>query len=315
MISFEQNLEENLFKIQTQLQNEIYEFGPYRSFYIHEPKKRLIESACFKDRVVHHALYEMMGPIFEPQFYAHSYACLRERGTHRAMRTLAEWITEDKDSYFLKCDIRKFFPSIDRNILMKIIERSIGDEKILRLFAKLIHSAPGEGGIPIGNLTSQTFANVYMNELDQFVKRKLRVPKYIRYMDDFVLLAENKAQAIQYRDTLEIFLRDELHLCLSPEKVNVGPVKEGLSFVGYCLRPHSVRVRGASLRRIQKKLRKAFHRSFGEGFTPDAEFWRRPGISQTPFYKTWAAYQGQIAPADWSLEVSQRMLRKLGFPE
>ncbi len=256
IIQFNHSLEENLLKISKELIDETYEFGNYRCFYVLEPKKRLIESACFRDRVVHHSIHQTLEPIFDDQFSSYSYACRTGRGNNRAALLMKKWITNNQEKYFLKCDIKKFFPSIDREILVNIISKTILDEKLLRCLKKLIANAPNHG-IPIGNLTSQLFANIYLNELDQFVKRKLRVKKYIRYMDDFVMIADSLEEAHMLRDRVDEFISESLKLTLSPQKVLIAKCSEGMAFLGFFIRPGEMRLRGAFFRRMKKKLKKA----------------------------------------------------------
>ncbi len=255
------NLEANLHQISKLLQSGEYPFGPYRAFYVMIPKKRLIESACFQDRVVHHAMHSILEQIYDPSFYEHSYACRSGRGHHAAMLKLHDWMKGAPHRYFLNCDIKKFFPSIDRRVLIQILNRRIKDEPFMACLERLIMTAPGAGmtetgttGIPIGNLTSQLFANIYLNELDQFVKRKMRIRHYIRYMDDLVLFVDTKEEALKARSVIEIFLRETLHLELSPQKVTIGPCREGVSFLGFYLKPNFIRLRGSLLRRMKKKI-------------------------------------------------------------
>lgn len=293
ILSFQADLEGNIFDIQERLRNETYPFGPYRSFYVTEPKRRLIESACFQDRVVHHAMHERLEPLFDAQFYEYSFACRTGRGTHSAMLALHSWMRQSKLPIFLKCDIRKYFTSVHRPKLMSILRRSIGDEKMMRLLERLILSAPGADGLPIGNLTSQLLANVYLNELDQFVKRKLRIKHYIRYMDDFVFLLEDKDVARALKETIKEFVSDELKLELSPEKVRIGQVLEGLPFVGYCLRPNEIRVRGAAMRRMRKKVRRAYRMSFGRSYEMSEDFWDSQKTRHSLFFGSWSSFVGQ----------------------
>lgn len=310
VLSFQANLEENIFGIQERLRDESYPFGPYRSFYVTEPKLRLIESACFQDRVVHHAMYERLEPLFDPQFYEYSFACRTGRGTHAAMLTLGNWINQSKLPTFLKCDIRRYFTSVDREKLLSILAKSIGDEKMMRLLERLILSAP-RTGIPIGNLTSQLLANLYLNELDQLVKRQLRVKYYIRYMDDFIILSESPEIARALKETIRQFLHDELKLELSPEKVRIGQVHEGVPFVGYCQRPREIRVRGAGLRRMRRKVRKAYRKTFGKNYEMPNGFWESKETKRTLFYASWSSFVGQTKYAKNGHYLQERMVKEL----
>ncbi len=307
--TFQSTLEMNLFAMEKDLQNETYEFGPYRSFYVSEPKRRLIESARFRDRVVHHAICMKLNPIFFPRFYEYSFACLPGKGTHSSMLTLHKWVQKSGRPYFLKCDIRKYFPSVKRPILLGILKRTLADEKLLRLLEKLILTAP-RTGIPIGNLTSQLFANIYLNELDQYVKRELKEPYYVRYMDDFVFLLNSHEEALRLREKIEKFVVEKLDLELSPEKVRIGLVDEGLPFVGYCLRPYSVRVRGASLRRCRKKVVAAYKKSFADGMSV-REKWGEDIVRHSLFYRSWSSYVGQTRYAEDSFYLQEKLLNEI----
>lgn len=310
VLSFQNNLEDNIFDIQERLRDETYPFGPYRSFYVTEPKLRLIESACFQDRVVHHAMYERLEPLFDAQFFEYSFACRSGRGTHAAMLTLGDWIRRSRLPTFLKCDIRRYFTSIDREKLLSILRRSIGDEKMMRLLERLILTAP-RTGIPIGNLTSQLLANIYLNELDQLVKRQLRVKYYIRYMDDFILLTESPEDARRLKEMIREFVADELKLELSPEKVRIGHVNEGVPFVGYCQRPNEIRVRGAGLRRMKKKVRKAYRKSFGRHYDMPDGFWESKKTKRSLFFASWSSFVGQTKYAKNATYLQEKVIKEL----
>lgn len=255
VISFHSDLEREIFAIRDHLNAGTYRWGPYYSFWVIDPKLRRIESAPFRDRIVHQAMNEVMLPLFEPSFYRHSYACLPGRGTHRAVMRLHGWVKARPDWHYLQMDVSKYFPSIDRGILMELIEARIGDERLLELLRSLIAAAPGSGGIPIGNLTSQLFANVYLDVLDQFIKRELRAKHYVRYMDDLVLLAPERRQALAWKDEIAAFARDRLRLTFHPYKVELRPVREGIGFVGHRILPEALFIRGRCLRRFRKRLR------------------------------------------------------------
>jgi retron-type reverse transcriptase len=208
--AFMRKREDEIFALQEELQSKTYQPGAYHSFFIHDPKKRLISAAPFRDRVVHHALCNLIEPIYEARFIGDSYANRIGKGTHRAIDRAQEF--SKKYPYVLQCDIRQFFPSIDHEILFDILSHHIADKDVLWLIGRILESGRGvlaeeyemkyfEGddlfavnrprGLPIGNLTSQFWANVYLNELDQFIKRELKVKAYIRYVDDFLLFGVN----------------------------------------------------------------------------------------------------------------------------
>ncbi len=250
------DLETQTLKTREDLLQERYEWGIYRRFWVLDPKLRQIESAPFRDRVVHHAIQEALEPIFDAGFYDHSYACRPGRGTHRAVKQLREWIGNHPDYHYLQMDVSRFFPSIDRRTLFGLIERKVADARLLRLLESLIMTAPGgEVGIPIGNLTSQLFANIYLDPLDQFIKRKLRVPLYVRYMDDLVLLSPNRVSLDTLRKEVTQFTQTCLKLHFHPHKVAFGRAREGITFVGYRAYPWKISVKGKSLRRFRTRMR------------------------------------------------------------
>jgi len=271
---FEFHLERNLLELERELVNRTYQPGPYRSFYIYEPKRRLVSAAPFRDRVIHHALCNVIEPIWESRFIHDSYACRPGKGTHRALARCRQFV--HRYPYVLQCDIRRFFPSIDHAILLDILSYRIADPDVLELCARILRSGegilsneyeivyfPGDDlfaanrprGLPIGNLTSQFWANVYLDRLDQFVKRTLRCRAYLRFMDDFLLFAEDKPTLHAWRAEIADFLVN-LRLVLHPKKSVVFPVKNGVDFVGFRVFPTHVRLRRSSVRRFTRRLRR-----------------------------------------------------------
>ena len=270
--AFEYRLEENLLQLQHELSTHSYRPGDYTSFYIHEPKRRLISAAPFRDRVVHHALCNLIEPIFERSFIADSYANRVGKGTHRALNRVQE--LSRRYPYVLQCDLRQFFPSIDHAILGETLARKIEDEEVRRLSELIIESGtgvlsdaydmvyfPGDDlfavnrprGLPIGNLTSQFWANCYLNPFDHFVKRELRCQGYVRYVDDFVLFAEDKRQLWAWKEAIEARLA-RLRLTLHPGAAP-KPVGEGISFLGFVVYPHRQRLKRRKGIHYGRKLR------------------------------------------------------------
>ena len=253
--AFEYRLEDNLIKLQSDLAAQQYRPGGYTNFTIHEPKRRLISAAPFRDRVVHHALCQVIEPAFEASFIHHSYANRVGKGTHRALDTAQAWM--QRYPYVLQCDIRQFFPAIDHRILQRILNRRIQDGEIRRLIARILASGvgvlaeeyemvyyPGDDlfavnrprGLPIGNLTSQFWANCYLNEFDHFVTRDLGCVAYLRYVDDFLLFAPDKPTLWAWRAAIIQRLAG-LRLSLHEAKAQVRPVTEGVRFLGFVLYP------------------------------------------------------------------------------
>jgi len=262
VIDFEWNLERELLEIQKELQEKTYQPGSYKNFYVSDPKKRLVYVASFKDRIVHHALCNVIEPIFDKGFIYDSYACRKNKGTHCAVMRLKKFLRilyfkcGSNNFYILKCDISKFFDNVDKEILFELIKKKIKDKNILRLIKKILNSTNGPKGIPIGNLTSQLFANIYLNELDQFVKHHLRIKYYTRYMDDFVIVSDDKNQLKIWREEIKNFLQNHLQLILHPQKQEILPAKIGVDFLGFHVFYSHILIRKSTVRRFWEKFKK-----------------------------------------------------------
>ena len=271
VLAFNYRLEQNLAQIQQELQSQIYQPGAYRSFRIFEPKPRLISAAPYRDRIVHHALCNVIAPIFERTFVADSYANRLGFGTHRALQRFTAFARSYR--YILQCDIRKYFPSIDHEILKTILRRKIKCSQTLWLIDTIIdHSNeqepvfeyfPGDTlltpferrhGLPIGNLTSQFFANCYLNGFDHFVKEQLKSACYLRYVDDFVLFSDDRSFLASARQAIEQYLTT-LRLKIHPIKSQLFETRYGANFVGFRVLPDCIRVRNDNLRRSRRRLR------------------------------------------------------------
>jgi RNA-directed DNA polymerase len=284
VLEFNDQLEPNLLQLQSQLQDQTYQPGAYRTFEIFEPKPRIISAAPYRDRVVHHALCAVIAPIFERTFIDNSYANRTGYGTHRALRQFTHFCRHN--NYVLQCDIRKYFPQIDHDILKSLIRRKIKCPETLWLVDLVIDNNqnidselvyfPGDilitplerkRGLPIGNLTSQFFANVYLNGFDHFVKEELHCHKYLRYVDDFALFATDRSYLIAAKTQITTYLAT-LRLQLHSAKTQLVETHHGVNFVGFrALSPHAtcpkkvyLRVRNDNLRRANtrfKRLRRA----------------------------------------------------------
>lgn len=280
---FEARVEEELFGLQAELRDQTYKPGGYRHFYIQEPKRRKISAAPFRDRVVHHALVNVIEPIFERRFIFDSYACRVGKGTHRALERCTQWVR--RYAYVLQCDVAKFFPTIDHAILLGLISRTIGDPQVRWLCERIVHSGagvldserelhwlPGDDlfaplrpqGLPIGNLTSQFWANVYLNELDQFAKRELRCRAYMRYADDFLLFHDDKATLQRWLDALRCFAAERLRLQLHTTKCQVFPSRTGVPFLGFRHFGSHRRLKRPAVVRFRRRLR-ALQNAYSEG--------------------------------------------------
>ncbi|MBI2048330.1 MAG: group II intron reverse transcriptase domain-containing protein [Parcubacteria group bacterium] len=231
---------ENILLLHNDLKNQTYMHGVYHHFKINDPKSRDIHKATVRDRILHHAIYQHLYPFFDPTFIADSYSCRRGKGAHRAFNQFRAYACKvsknhTRTCWVLKCDIRKFFASVDHGILYGILRRHIPDERILWLIERVVgsfHITPGVG-LPLGNLTSQLFVNIYMNEFDQWVKHRLKAKYYIRYADDFVLLSHNRRQLETTLPKIHEFLQERLRLILHPDKVFISTVASGIDFLGW----------------------------------------------------------------------------------
>ncbi|MCP4042724.1 MAG: RNA-dependent DNA polymerase [Gammaproteobacteria bacterium] len=270
--AFESNLEPELVRMQHRLTTETFRPGPYRNFQIYEGKPRRISAAPFRDRVVHHALCNIIEPIWERRFIHDSYACRKGKGTHAALDRCSEFLRSYR--YVLQCDIVQFFPSIDYEILYHLLDRFIADSRVMRLIRLIIDSGqgihdaayrmqwfPGDDllsicrprGLPIGNQTSQFWSNVYLHQLDEFVKRELKCRAYLRYCDDFLLFADDKATLHRWRDAIEDHLI-RLRLVIHGQRTSVHPVERGTPFLGFLLFPSHRRLARSNALRFRRRF-------------------------------------------------------------
>lgn len=284
VLEFTTQLESNLIQLQNELMYKVYEQGRYNQFFVYEPKQRLVMALPFRDRVVQWAIYRQLYPIFDNMFYEHSYACRKDKGTHSAADRLQYWLRaydrSPGESYYLKGDVAKFFYRVNHDILIKIISRKIGCRETLELLWKIIKTDDGEFGIqlgdhffeekkingigmPIGNLTSQLFAGIYLDWLDKYIKHTLKVDYYIRYMDDFVILGKDKNELHRIREEIEIFLDDYLGLELN-NKTALRPIGEGIDFCGYVIYPTHRKLRKSTKKKMKRRL-KTLNNKYQEG--------------------------------------------------
>ena len=261
VIEFEMNLETNLLQIGKELLSGTYKFSKYFEFKIYEPKERIIKTLSYKDRVVQTWYVEnFLKPYFLPQFIQDSYACIEQKGTHKAVDKLQEYLRKANRKYsnnvwVLKCDISKFFFNINREILFKLISGKIKDKDFLKFTKKIIFYDDEKIGIPIGNYTSQFFANIYLNELDKYIKEELKIKYLIRYMDDFVLLLENKEKSKETLVKIKKFLLEKLELKLN-SKTAYFKEKQGINFCGFRIWKTHKLLREQSKKKMKRKLRK-----------------------------------------------------------
>ncbi len=285
-LRFEMRLEENLARLERELKTRSYQPARSVCFVVKKPKFREIFAADFRDRIVHHVLVDYLEKIFEPKFIFDSWACRKGKGTHKGverLQTLARRVTANgtRPAFYLQMDIRNYFGSIDKGILLGLIRRRTSHPQVLWLAEKIINNdctrnyvykgksgllnllpphktlfnAAAGRGLPIGNLTSQFFANVYLNELDQFVKRELKAGYYLRYVDDFILLSGSREELALWRQKITDFARERLALTIHPQKQLIAPVSNGIDFLGYIVRPGYMLVRRRVVNNFRLALR------------------------------------------------------------
>lgn len=282
---FELNFEKELLKLEKELRNRTYYPGRSVCFVVTEPKPREVFAANFKDRVVHHLLVNYLEPIWEPKFIGQSYSCRKGKGAHKAIGDLKRYIRKvsenfQKKAYFLQTDVQGFFPGLKKDILFNLIKRHTKNPDILWLSKiivfqdptqnyhkkgqialfkdipahKSLFKVPKDQGLPIGNLTSQFFANVYLNELDQFVKHKLKAKFYLRYVDDLILLDQDKEQLKRWQEQIDEFLEERLKLRLHPKKQILQSIDKEINFLGYIVKPNYSLVRRRTVKSLKRKL-------------------------------------------------------------
>ena len=260
---FSLSLSENLFKLHIELKNKTYIHGEYKAFAINDPKPRSIHKATVKDRLLHHAVYRVLYPSIDRKFIYDSYSCRYDKGTHCASKRFVNFFNKvshnnHKTCWVLKCDIKKFFASIDHTILNKMLKRHICDEDILLLIENIVgsfQSTEKGKGLPLGNLTSQLLVNIYMNEFDQWMKHVVKTKYYIRYADDFVILHRDKKELIELISKMGTFLKEQLKLILHPNKVYIKTFASGVDFLGWVHFPDHKVLRTTTKKRMFKKLK------------------------------------------------------------
>ena len=312
VMDFELELEKNIFDLYRDLKKGIYKHGAYKGFWIHDPKLRRIHKATVRDRVLHHAIFKVFNPIFEPTFIPNSFSCRIGKGTHKGMKEIASMIrivsqNNTRQCYALKCDIRKFFDSVDHDILIKILSKRMKDEKVMSLMREIIESFVASKpnlfdrrGIPIGNLTSQIFANIYMNEFDQFIKHTLKVKHYARYTDDFIIVSTDKIYLENLIIPIQDFLKTKLCLKLHLKKVHITKHIRGIDFLGYVILPEHIKLRTKNKRKIPKKIQEMVYH------------YKRGKISELTFYSSLQSYLGVLSHAN-AYKLSQEIQNKFWF--
>ncbi len=261
------SLENELIALEEELMSGTYRPLPYTTFEIYEPKKRCICAADIRDRVVHHAICNIIEPILDRTLIHDTYACRKGKGTHAAVmraRTFSR-----RFPYFLKCDIRKYFETMDHEVLKNLLCRKFKDKRLLDLLFLIIDYPIPEGmpskGVPIGNLTSQLFANFYIGELDHFLKDRMRIKGYLRYMDDFLVFSSDKRELWKYLSDIRGFLWEKLILEIKDEASYIAPISQGIPFLGFRIFPGTVRLKRENLVRFNRKVR-GREKAFAKGY-------------------------------------------------
>ena len=259
---FQYRLSDNILALHDALRRKTYQHGPYHAFNIADPKPRNIHKASVRDRLLHHAIYRILYPVFDRHFIFDSYSCRKGRGTHRAIERFREFALKcsknnTKTLWILKCDIRKCFASIDQGILIGVVKKHIADDDVVDLIKAVTGSFESHSagkGLPLGNLTSQVLVNVYMNQFDQFVKHELKAKYYIRYADDFVVMSRDCKWLQEILNSIRRFLRDALALELHGDKVSICTLASGVDFLGWIHFPDHRVLRTATKRRMLARL-------------------------------------------------------------
>lgn len=256
---FLMDLEPEALRLERGLRDNTWRPGAYRTFWINRPKRRLISAASFADRVVHHALCAQLDPVLERQAIDDSFACRRDKGPQRAVQRVQHFAR--RFEFALRLDVRSFFASIDHARLRRLLNTQVEDARIQRLIGHVVENGPPGAqpghGLPVGNLTSQYVANAYLTVLDRVIKQDLRARGYVRYMDDMVLFADEKADLWAWHAAIEACLRDRLGLRLRPDATRLGPVRDGVAFLGFRIWPNLIRMSPGNLRRWRAKMRQA----------------------------------------------------------
>lgn len=296
ILRFMANREQNLENLRRSVIDGTFKTSPYKTFRVYEPKERIIyKLPLYPDHVLHHALINVLGPIWQKMFVHDSYACIPGRGLHAAAQRTMTFMRRNK--YVLQCDIRKFYPSIDHGVMMDILKRKIGDRRILGVLREIIYSVDGNKNLPIGNLTSQWLGNVYMNQMDQYVKHVLHWRDYIRYCDDFCLFGNDMDALRRARDELTTFVQTKLKMEMS--KSCIRHTDAGITFIGYRYFKKFILLRRGSAGRIRRRIMNiARYDDFSEHAAHSLASmygWMRWANSYN-YRRKLVAYAGQISP-------------------
>ena len=260
IILFNLKQEEYIMWLYGQLKNKTYKHGGYTEFYVTEPKLRKIEKSRYLDRIVHRWVVDnFLEPCYVPKFITTSYACLKNRGMHKAAiyvkNTMRHCKVKWNEYYILKMDVSKYFDNINKKILLKILEKNIKDQELMWLIKEILYANKREKGLEIGNYTSQMFANIYLNEVDQYIKHKLKVRYYCRYLDDSIVIVKTKKEAKEILEKIRKYLKENLELKLN-QKTQIFKNKQGVNFCGYKINEYRMKLRDKGKKKLKKKVKK-----------------------------------------------------------
>ena len=260
IILFNLKQEEYIMWLYEQLKNKTYKHGGYTEFYVTEPKVRKIEKSRYLDRIVHRWVVDnFLEPCYVPKFINTSYACLKNRGMHKAAiyvkNTMKHCKAKWNEYYILKMDVSKYFDNINKKILLKILEKNIKDQELMWLIKEILYANKREKGLEIGNYTSQMFANIYLNEVDQYIKHKLKVRYYCRYLDDSIVIVKTKKEAKEILEKIKKYLKENLELELN-QKTQIFKNKQGVNFCGYKINEYRMKLRDKGKRKLKRKIKK-----------------------------------------------------------
>lgn len=310
--AFEFKLEQNIFQLHRDLATKQYKHQSYTGFYIRDPKVRHIHKASARDRILHHAVFQVLNPIFDKTFIPTSFSCRVGKGVHRGVLEMERMIRAEsrnftRPCFALKCDVQKFFDSVNHQIILSILHKKISDEDTLWLLREIIESFAtnqtnlfDRQGLPIGNLTSQLFANIYMNEFDQFAKHELRLQRYARYTDDFVIISTDRQYLEGIINPVQTFLTNKLKLVLHPKKISMRACHQGIDFLGYVALPYHRLMRTKTRKRIFRKLKARISQ------------YRNGSISETTLSQSLQSYLGVLSHAN-THQLSQNLQNQYWF--
>ncbi|MDD4290229.1 MAG: reverse transcriptase/maturase family protein [Patescibacteria group bacterium] len=301
-----------MFNLCYDLKSKRYKHSSYTGFYIYDPKVRHVHKATVRDRILHHAVFRALNPLYDKTFIDNSFSCRVGKGTHKGVLTVEKMIRAESRNYtrpcfVLKCDVSKFFSSIDHRILVNILKERIADKDTMWLLENIIESFStgytnlfDRHGLPIGNLTSQLFANIYMNEFDIFMKHKLRIFNYARYTDDFIIVSINREYLKEILIPIQEFLNTNLKLSLHPNKISICVCHRGVDFLGYTILPHYKLLRTKTKRRMFRKLKER------------TNLFKQGKLSEDSFNQSLQSYLGVLSHAN-TYKLSQDLKNQYWF--